>query len=156
MGAALPLDVRDELLARIAGMWAAGDNKAAIAAVLGISLNAVVGLMFRARKAGDPRFVHRTPPPPKTRRARKPGIAPLPDVPLSPVHIVPPRVCQWPSGDPRDRTFRLCGAPVATPGRSYCAEHCEIAFVPVRRPLVAIGIVDPACAIGSGRVVSET
>jgi hypothetical protein len=38
-----------------------------------------------------------------------------------PIHRV--RTCQWPLGDPRDRTFRFCGSAEVIDGRPYCPEH---------------------------------
>lgn len=41
--------------------------------------------------------------------------------------------CRWPCGEPGAADFFFCGAPQSD-GRSYCAAHCDIAYVaPVRR-----------------------
>ncbi|QCE32664.1 GcrA cell cycle regulator [Acetobacteraceae bacterium] len=36
--------------------------------------------------------------------------------------------CQWPFGDPGDADFHFCGGKIV-PGRPYCLEHCEQAYV---------------------------
>jgi hypothetical protein len=38
--------------------------------------------------------------------------------------------CRWPSGDPRDRDFRFCGAPVVA--APYCAHHRTLAYLAPR------------------------
>ncbi|MEO1190806.1 MAG: GcrA family cell cycle regulator [Pseudomonadota bacterium] len=40
--------------------------------------------------------------------------------------------CSWPIGDPGDADFRFCGADTL-PGKSYCAEHCAMAYVTKNR-----------------------
>ena len=40
--------------------------------------------------------------------------------------------CSWPIGDPGKPGFRFCDAP-AVPGKPYCLEHAERAYVRVKR-----------------------
>ncbi len=54
--------------------------------------------------------------------------------PTRPASPPPPRslhsgtkTCSWPVGDPKHADFHFCGAP-SEPGRSYCAEHCAVAY----------------------------
>jgi GcrA cell cycle regulator len=39
--------------------------------------------------------------------------------------------CCWPIGEPGTRSFRFCDAE-SVPGKPYCAEHAELAYVKVR------------------------
>lgn len=39
--------------------------------------------------------------------------------------------CRWPIGEPSTKDFRFCKAP-SRPGKSYCAEHCRVAYQPMR------------------------
>ena len=36
--------------------------------------------------------------------------------------------CLWPIGDPGDSSFHFCGSEVV-PGKSYCTEHCQRAYI---------------------------
>ena len=47
----------------------------------------------------------------------------------SPVPIRPAEACCWPMGEPGQAGFRMCDA-VPEPRRSYCVEHCRVAYVP--------------------------
>lgn len=60
-----------------------------------------------------------------------------------PTHAAPPKPvpapvyrrtteCCWPIGHPREKTFRMCDK-VTAPGKSYCLEHCSLAYVRVRK-----------------------
>jgi len=42
-----------------------------------------------------------------------------------------PIACCWPIGEPGTKSFRFCDAE-AMPGKPYCAEHAQIAYVKVR------------------------
>ena len=141
MGAAFSIDVRGDLLARIAALWDGEHSKADIGRALKVSKGVVTGLVFRARRMGDERFPRRQKP--KNPRPRKPRPAPverMPEAPrfYSPGPIAPARVCQWPI-EGRGSGIRFCEAPVEAVGRPYCAEHCAIAFEPVRPRLVVTG-----------------
>ncbi len=61
-------------------------------------------------------------------------------VPATPPREAPPppprpygRVitCCWPIGEPGTRSFRFCDAE-SVPGKPYCAEHAQLAYVKVR------------------------
>lgn len=43
-----------------------------------------------------------------------------------------PADCRWPIGDPRKPGFGFCGK-AKVPGKSYCQDHYERAYVRVRR-----------------------
>jgi GcrA cell cycle regulator len=38
------------------------------------------------------------------------------------------KACLWPIGDPGESNFHFCGAEVV-PGKSYCGEHCQRAYI---------------------------
>ncbi len=69
-------------------------------------------------------------------RPRRPGPqpAPKPDArktpPPSPLQLGRVTECCWPIGEPGSRGFRMCDEPTE-PGRSYCAPHCNVAYVRV-------------------------
>jgi len=72
------------------------------------------------------------PPRPPVVTAPRPAAVP-PRVVLPP----PPRpygrviTCCWPIGEPGTRSFRFCDAE-SVPGKPYCAEHAQLAYVKVR------------------------
>jgi GcrA cell cycle regulator len=54
----------------------------------------------------------------------------------APIRAVPPAsgrhsACCWPLGDPGTRSFRFCDG-ASLPGKPYCAEHAQVAYVKVR------------------------
>lgn len=52
-----------------------------------------------------------------------------PPAPVRPLLTRPDaRGCLFPLGDPREPCFRFCAAVDVVVGRSYCAEHCRIAY----------------------------
>jgi GcrA cell cycle regulator len=122
---------------QLAKLWAAGQTLSEIEQSTGLTRGVAIGHIYRARKAGDPRFQPRPPrsPPPKARKLkpadevvgnRKPPPPPVP--PRSPPE---PRVlvdlgwrdCRWATGAAPDGRHLFCGAP-QTPGRPYCERHC--------------------------------
>ena len=62
---------------------------------------------------------------------------PVPAPPPPRVQTPPPRpygrviTCCWPIGEPGTRSFRFCDAE-SVPGKPYCAEHAQLAYVKVR------------------------
>lgn len=83
-----------------------------------------------------PQMAHR-PPPPVAREqplhdAPRPAItAPAPKPPPTPMAWTNGRSRCWPIGMPKTPVFRFCDDR-AVLGRSYCAEHCKLAFVRVK------------------------
>jgi GcrA cell cycle regulator len=65
-----------------------------------------------------------------------PEAAPAP-MPAAPALSLAPRApgrlhaCCWPMGEPGTRSFRFCDAE-ALPGKPYCDEHAQVAYVRVR------------------------
>ena len=76
------------------------------------------------------------PPPPRPPVVAAPRPAPAPPRVVLPAQP-PPRpygrviTCCWPIGEPGTRSFRFCDAE-SVPGKPYCAEHAQLAYVKVR------------------------
>jgi GcrA cell cycle regulator len=86
-------------------------------------------------------------PAPAARPAPQPARAPAP--PPAPVRYAAGRLCSWPIGEPGTKAFRYCDAPDVVAGKSYCTEHCAIAFTKVREKAA----LPPAVArIGGSRL----
>jgi hypothetical protein len=80
------------------------------------------GTFVRRRREAKPaapakRTHHAKPKPPK------PVVSPIAPEPKPPGGAP----CRWPIGDPKRKDFRFCEAP-ALFGKSYCAEHAQIAY----------------------------
>ena len=126
--------------------WKAHWTSTQIGTKLGISKNAVVGIVYRLRKKGVD-LPERAPPPVKiaARPARQPQVSgvpvaaahePAPRAPTPPPQLPPlqplkvpfeklrPRSCRYPFGD---RDFLFCGA--STDGVApYCTEHRQLCY----------------------------
>jgi len=50
---------------------------------------------------------------------------------MKPLLDLEPADCRWPIGDPRKPDFGFCGER-RQPGKSYCAGHCKLAYMPRR------------------------
>src|ERR1700747_1127861 len=98
----------EETILRLRSLWDEGLSTAEIGRRLGVTKNAVVGKAHRL--ALDPR-------PSPLKRPRAPRVAPA----LGPA-------CSWPEGHPGERGFRFCGKR-PLPGKPYCAEHSQVAYV---------------------------
>jgi GcrA cell cycle regulator len=143
----------DKMLATLRRMWPEGHFCSVIAKeVGGVSASAVAGKAHRlglpARgspiKSNDPGIQARREETKRAtiiaRRAAKPP-TPSPQPPGGPRTAVrfepvvrpppPPRTCSWPLGEPGTASFRFCGKP-SDPGRSYCADHCRLAYVKIK------------------------
>jgi GcrA cell cycle regulator len=110
---------------------------------LGISKNAVVGRSHRLHLEGRPSPIIRRGDSPKVRQPRPARstlrleeIAPIREAapPVSqPPEPIPaaerlPGPCCWPIGHPGTPNFAFCGEQTR-PGRPYCKEHCQRAYV---------------------------
>lgn len=66
------------------------------------------------------------------RTAPVPQSAPAPRLtPVAPRAYGRVITCCWPIGEPGSRSFRFCDAE-SVPGKPYCTEHAELAYVKVR------------------------
>lgn len=65
---------------------------------------------------------------------------------VAPSYSRRPVSCCWPIGEPGTKAFRFCDD-IAEPGRSYCGEHCKLAFVRIRDRR---DDAEPARAAGGG------
>jgi GcrA cell cycle regulator len=71
-------------------------------------------------------------PSPPGRQAAEPAVTAKPTAPRPASGYVPrPMACCWPIGEPGTKSFHFCEAE-AVPGKPYCAEHAQIAYVRVR------------------------
>lgn len=151
-------DWTKETIARLRAYWDEGLSTAEIGWRLGLSKNAIVGKAHRLHLPPRPSPIRPEGSgrrPSKHRRSRKdrpslpplrsvaddtapprpsvPTPAPAPAMPAAPVFVrrVSRDPCCWPIGEPGTRSYRTCEAP-AKPGKPYCGEHAEAAYVPVR------------------------
>lgn len=153
------MEWNESIIAELRRLWAEGLSTAEIGRRLGISKNAVVGKAHRLDLAPRPSPIRRSERPVGSAapapRTTGPTLAPLPStptpvqaVPASPVaagRVAPPRrlaavapapvqrisACCWPMGEPGKPGFHFCDG-AAVPGKPYCAEHAQLAYVKVR------------------------
>ena len=128
-------------LDEIAALWRQNISSSRIASQLGMTKGTVCGMMFRARKAGDPRFPERPAVfGPRPRREKPVQIAFVPDLSHL-VKALPPRArfgrvllmdlrpheCRYPTETlgPRGEYF-FCGAPKAPTSEAYCEDHQKL------------------------------
>lgn len=129
--------------AALAQLWADGSLSAAeIGRRLGTSKNSVVGRSHRLHLPARQSPIRRGDSPkirqPRTKRSTllleelAPGREPVTPAPQTPNPISAVErlrgPCRWPIGHPGTPGFAFCGA-VSRPGRPYCEEHCECAYV---------------------------
>ena len=151
-------DWTEEMVARLRAFWNEGHSTAEIGRRMGLSKNAVVGKAhrlnlpprpspIRAKGSGSrprncgptrtrgPSLPTLRPVADGTAPPRLPAKAPTPAPAKSAIPVFVRRTsrdpCCWPIGEPGTRSYRTCDAP-AKPGKPYCAEHAEAAYVPVR------------------------
>jgi GcrA cell cycle regulator len=151
----------DETILRLRSLWDEGHSTKEIGRRLGVSKNSVVGKARRLDLPGRPSPIRRngyTPPPrsaPSAGRFTLPKLASLEQpashaltvvvahakpMPLRRLVSVPapkPKkygrvvICCWPIGEPGTGGFQFCSAS-SEPGKSYCADHCHMAYKRVR------------------------
>jgi hypothetical protein len=123
---------------QLARLWAAGQTLGQIERSTGLSRGVAIGHIYRARKAGDPRFQPRPPrsPPLKVRKLkpadeavgnrRPPPPAPPETMPV-PFLALRSGACKFPLNSPaRGRLcdeMLCCGKSVVRPGANYCGQH---------------------------------
>ncbi len=141
-----------ELIKELKKLWKKGLTTGEIGRVIGMSKNAVVGKAHRLGLESRPSPIKREEAPKKEKATRvikkevKPAVKKEQPVvletaePVKPVKKtksgknkgvklvdLKPTSCRWPEGDPKDPDFHFCGRE-AVPGKSYCEEHCAVAY----------------------------
>src|ERR1700722_8507945 len=106
-----------ELIDQLVVLWDEGLPTAEIGRRLAISKNAVIGKAHRLSLTPRPSPLKRPPV-----RGKVTGMH--------------PPVCSWPQGHPGDKDFRFCGQR-PLPGKPYCAEHAQMAYVRPKRDSAA-------------------
>lgn len=141
----------DETRKRLGDDWKSGLSASEIAAAFNsefgtsFSRSAILGKLHRLHLSGGrPPIQVKSRPEIRSRKSKqipkilalKPNKEPAPPVDLS---IKPKLVtwdelewdsCRWPFGDPQSDEFRFCGD-TKLEGRSYCAGHCRMAYIPI-------------------------
>lgn len=154
------MEWNESIIAELRRLWAEGLSTAEIGRRLGISKNAVVGKAHRLDLAPRPSPIRRSERPAGAAapapRAIGPTLAPLPSTPIAspasaPVASAPAvragparrlaavapapaqrvSACCWPMGEPGKPGFHFCDG-AAVPGKPYCAEHAQLAYVKIR------------------------
>lgn len=148
----------DERVAMLRELWSKGLSASQIAVQLGgVSRNAVIGKAHRLGlesrpspiRGGDGSRSRRNRAISRALEARalrgtmadeeiggepllaEPGERPLVEQqPLAPPSrpVSDVKDCLWPIGDPSEAGFAFCGRETS-PGRPYCADHCEVAYI---------------------------
>ncbi|MBE1237955.1 global cell cycle regulator GcrA-like protein [Phaeovibrio sulfidiphilus] len=104
----------DDTVERLKKLWADGLTTGDIGKQLGVSKNAVVGKAHRLGLKARPSPIKRT------KKEKDEKIRSVVDLKAD--------SCRWPIGDPRHPNFHFCGK-TAIPGKPYCSEHAQIAYV---------------------------
>jgi hypothetical protein len=111
--------IREEIIQRVL----AGERPVDVARALGVSKNKVVGVMYRHRRAGEPKpkrerpASERAPPPPVK---RKDEMIYLWDLQVG--------QCRYPAQSDEDGVHLFCGEPVRDSACPYCRSHAAICF----------------------------
>lgn len=105
-----------ERTAALIALWGEELSTSEIGRRLGITKNAVIGKVHRLGL-------------PKRRQSPKAEPETADVIRLDRLGI---GMCSWPIGNPGDPDFHFCGEKVV-PGKPYCLEHCQIAYIKVSR-----------------------
>ena len=131
----------DEDIDRLKKLWSEGHSTAEIGRLIGKSKNAVVGKAHRLNLAARPSPIKKSAVTPKaveTPKMETPQVTSAVADSLTPSPILTPKTkakgpaCQWPYGHPDDPAFKFCLREVQ-PGKPYCPEHSQIAYIPANR-----------------------
>ena len=149
----------DDRVSLLKRLWGEGHTAAEIAKQLGgVTRNAVIGKAHRLklsnrvspiqqnRKPANKNVERKAPvekvskvvmpveqkttAPSVSRKVKEEVSAPSGD--LYDLMDLQPRMCRWPSGDPKEEGFGFCGAKTIS-GIPYCAEHAKLAYQPATR-----------------------
>lgn len=131
---------------QIAAMWADGLSGGQIATRLGLTRNAVIGMVRRLelpKRRTAVKWCRTNVRPPRAKqppyktyenfaRDIAPTLAdPSPDDVIGILQLTE-RTCRWPIGDPQDAGFGFCGRD-AVLGKPYCSGHAVVAFEPPKK-----------------------
>ncbi len=129
-------------------LWGDGHTAAEIAKELGgVTRNAVIGKAHRLKLSNRVSPIQQNKKPANKNTKRKvtekaksssTSVAKSPEETVLRETYVPsgklydltdlkPRMCRWPSGDPREEGFGFCGEHTIS-GIPYCAEHAKVAY----------------------------
>ncbi len=114
----------DEMTRKLEDMWAMGTSASAIGKELGVSKNAVIGKSRRLKLPARPSPIVR----PGARKKPPARAAPKKQKRITDIIELTAHLCRWPFGNPDEEDFYFCGKAV-TPGKPYCQEHSDIAYV---------------------------
>ncbi len=143
----------DERVSILKKLWGEGHTAAEIAKQLGgVTRNAVIGKAHRLKlsnrvspiqqnkkPANSNKTIERKKMVVKAKAANTPSVQKKPSVdpiveskPINKDDLyslmdLQPRMCRWPSGDPKEECFGFCGDKTL-PGLPYCAEHAKVAY----------------------------
>ena len=110
-------------------MWNTGSSALTIAHHFGITKNAVIGRIYRARYNGHFVVMKANPTKPKVLKSRKPkAVKPLlilvtKDKPVKEglaIYDLDPGQCKYSTGESSEGEYLFCGKPTT---RAYCDEH---------------------------------
>lgn len=128
----------EEKIAKLRELWP--DRSLGLSEIgrrLGMSRNAVSGKAHRLHLEPRPCPIKagpsKKPEPERATDRPRPQRKPV-RVEQQPEIYKPEPKCCWPIGEPSQKGFRYCDAPVV-PGYSYCPEHKKLAYVPKPTPL---------------------
>jgi len=138
----------NERVSLLTKLWGEGHTAAEIAKKLGgVTRNAVIGKAHRLKLSNRVSPIQQNKKPAnknvERKTTKKVGIASKSNVsvlPQSPTQDsgrkstelyslmdLKPRMCRWPSGDPKHDDFGFCGDD-SMPGLPYCEEHAKMAY----------------------------
>ena len=130
----------DEDIEKLKRFWNEGHSTAEIGRLIGKSKNAVVGKAHRLNLAARPSPIKKMVVTSKVLETQK-DVLPTVSTPAKEMEapkILPSKgkakglACQWPYGHPDDPEFKFCLRDVL-PGKPYCPEHSQIAYIPASR-----------------------
>ncbi len=113
----------DDMIRRLEELWAKGTSASVIGKELGVSKNAVIGKSRRLKLPARPS--------PIVRAGEKKSVTGSPRMKrqrITDIIELTAHLCRWPFGNPDEEDFYFCGKAVV-PGKPYCQEHSDIAYV---------------------------
>ncbi len=138
----------DDRVSILKKLWGDGHTAAEIAKQLGgVTRNAVIGKAHRLKLSNRVSPIQQNKKPANKNTQRKPvekpkvtpaaAVEKLAQPPVAEESVpsgssyslmdLKPRMCRWPSGDPREEGFGFCGEKTIS-GIPYCEEHAKVAY----------------------------